>query len=186
MPLYTTFRNKRFTQIWDTADAFVADYQASGLSGAISDEKARTLFYLLYAKYGNSTIASSDENRFKYDLYRIIWERGPAWEKKLNLQKKLRDMTEDEMIDAGRQIFNRAENPSVDPSVLTDDELQYINGQTVAKNRKGKLESYALLLQLLEDDVTEIFLSRFARLFLSFVLSEIPILYESEGEENND
>ena len=186
MPLYTFHRNKKFTDIWTKADDFVTDYKASGLSGAIDDEHARTLYYLLYSRYGNSTIASSDENRFKYSAYMIIWESGPAWQKKLNLQKKLREMTEDDLAEAGRQIFNRADNPATDPGVLTDEELRYINNQTVAKNRKGKLESYALLLQLLEDDVTEPFLSRFTKLFITFVLSEIPILYESEGEDDDD
>lgn len=180
--LYGVFRNKTFTDVWDDADAFVSDYNESGLSGSIPAENARTLYYLLYSKYGNSTIAASDENRFKYSVYRIIWESGPAWVKKLNLQANLRAMTESELIEGGKQIFNRASNPSTEPGVLTDEELGYINDQTVSKNKKGKLDAYDLLLRLLEDDVTEAFLSRFKKLFITFVLPERPLLYESEGD----
>ena len=61
--------NVTFTDIYNNAEDFVNDYKSSGLyinfdndpdknkiSIKISDDSATTLYYLLYAKYGNSSI----------------------------------------------------------------------------------------------------------------------------------
>ena len=59
--------NVTFTDIYNNAEDFVNDYKTSGLyidagndknkiSIKISDDSAKTLYYLLYAKYGNSSI----------------------------------------------------------------------------------------------------------------------------------
>ena len=53
-PQYTTMI---FTDVWDESGDFVADYKASGLyvnNSKISDTSAATVFYLLYARYGNN------------------------------------------------------------------------------------------------------------------------------------
>ena len=178
--LYGNFRTRTFDEIWDNVNDFLDDYHNNGIPAIVTDENVNTLFYLLYSKFGNSHIASSDENRFKYALFRIIWEFGPAWEKKLNLQSKLRSLTEDQLIEGSKQIYNNASNPSTQPGTFTDEELKYINNQNVAKSKKGRLEAYSLLLELLEDDVTEQFLSKFNKLFLTIVIPDYPLWYVDE------
>ena len=84
--LYGNYRQVKFTDVYETADAFLADYGDIGLPKTITDTSATTLFYLLYGRFGNDIIASSDTNRFKYRLFSIIWQYGPAWEKKLDIQ----------------------------------------------------------------------------------------------------
>ena len=181
--LYGNFRTRTFSEIWDNADDFIAEYQNNGLPALVSQENAQTLYYLLYSKFANSHIASSDEERFKYSVFRIIWEFGPAWQKKLDLQAKLRALTEDQLIEGSKQIYNQAANPAAQPGTFTDEELAYINNQNVAKSKKGRLEAYSLLLELLEDDVTEKFLHRFDKLFLTIVIPEIPLWYVSEDDD---
>ena len=184
--LYGNFRTKKFTDYYSSVSDFLNDYHNVGIPATIDDTNASTLYYLLYARYGNSRIASSDPTRFKYNLFSIIWQFGPNWVKKLDIQKTLRDLTETELLEGSRQIYNSAANPSINPSNFTDDEIQYINSQNVTKARKGKLDGYAVLMSLLEDDVTEELLSRFKKLFLTIVMPELPLWYESEGEDEND
>ena len=105
LELYGNFRTRKFTEIWDDVDKFVNDYKHNGIPALISDENINTLYYLLYSKYGNSPIASSDEERFKYSLFRIIWEYGPAWEKKLAIQTKLRSLSEDQIIEGSKHYL---------------------------------------------------------------------------------
>ena len=181
--LYGNFRTRKFDEIWDNVDEFVDDYKHNGIPALISDDNINTLYYLLYSKYGNSPIASSDEERFKYSLFRIVWEYGPAWEKKLAIQTKLRSLSEDQIIEGSKQIYNNASNPAIEPGTFTDEELTYINNQNVTKSKKGKLEGYAFLIDLLEDDVTEGFLSKFSKLFLTIVLPEFPLWYVSDDKE---
>ena len=60
IPMYNT---KKFTDFYSNVDAFLQDYKNNGLPTTISDANAKTLFYLLYAKYGNSSISNLDENQ---------------------------------------------------------------------------------------------------------------------------
>lgn len=99
IPQYDT---KLFTQIWDNAADFVADYQTVGIPTTISTTNATTLFYLLYARYGNSPIANYDEEQFKYKIFSVIFQYGPTWEKRLEVQKTLRDMQLSDLIDNGQ------------------------------------------------------------------------------------
>ena len=183
--LYGSYRQKRFTDVYERVEDFLADYKDCGIPTTISDNSAQTLFYLLYGSYGNDIVASSDINRFKYKLFSIIFQYAPNWEKQLEIQNKLRGLTEDDIRLGSRQIYNTAQNPSTEPSTDTTDELQYINNQNVTKNQRGVLEGYATLLSLLRTDVTQEFLNRFRKLFLTIVQPEEPLLYITEVDNND-
>ena len=183
--LYSSYRQKKFTDVYESVEEFLADYKDCGIPTTISDNSAQTLFYLLYGSYGNDIVASSDINRFKYKLFSIIFQYAPNWEKQLEIQNKLRGLTEDDIRLGSRQIYNTAQNPSTEPSTDTTDELQYINNQNVTKNQRGVLEGYATLLSLLRTDVTQEFLNRFRKLFLTIVQPEEPLLYITEVDNND-
>jgi len=183
--LYGSYRQKRFTDVYERVEDFLADYKDCGIPTTISDSSAQTLFYLLYGSYGNDVVASSDINRFKYKLFSIIFQYAPNWEKQLEIQNKLRGLTEEDIRLGSRQIYNTAQNPSTEPSTDTTDELQYINNQNVTKNQRGVLEGYATLLSLLRTDVTQEFLNRFRKLFLTIVQPEEPLLYITEVDNND-
>ena len=180
--LYGSYRQKKFTDVYDSVEKFLADYNGVGLPTTISQGSAQTLYYLLYGRYGNDVIASSDINRFEYRVFGIIFQYGPTWEKRLEIQEKLRGLTEDEILTGSRQIYNNAQNPSTEPSTGTTDELQYINEQNVTKNRRGKLDAYAMLMELLRSDVTNELLTKFKTLFLTVIEPEEPLYYVSEED----
>lgn len=77
IPKYST---EKFTDVWDNAAEFVSDYKSSGLydtNNKISDTSATTLYYLLYARYGNSPLANRDITQFQYKVFSIIFQYGP-------------------------------------------------------------------------------------------------------------
>ena len=177
--------NLRFTDIYDNAEAFVNDYKTSGLynnSNKISDDSATTLYYLLYAKYGNSSIRNWDETQFKYKLFSTIFMYGPSWEKRLEVQAKLRELGDTQLEVGATQIYNHSYNPSTPPSTQYLDELPTINDQNVTKNKRSKLDAYNLLLSLLETDVTNEFLNKFKPLFMQIGFDE-PDIFITEVEE---
>lgn len=96
------------------------------------------------------------------------------------MQKKIRDLSDDELFEGSKSIYNTAMNPSMAPGTFSDDELTFINQQNVSKNKKGKLDAYYMLWELLKNDVTEDFLKKFSKLFKAFVEPELPLFYESE------
>lgn len=98
IPQYDT---KLFTEVWDEANKFLTDYTTAGIPATISRANATTLYYLLYARYGNTPIANYDENQFKYKVFSIIFQYGPTWEKRLSVQETLRGMQLSDLIDNG-------------------------------------------------------------------------------------
>ena len=178
--MFGNFRTKRFGEIYEDVDSFLSDYENIGIPSIISNTNATTLYYLLYARYGNSTIANFDLNQFKYKLFSIIFQYGPNWEKELQIQSNLRGLTEDEIREGSRAIYNKALNPNTAP---TTDELDYISEQNTTKYRKSKIEGYGLLMELLKRDVTEEFLNKFKKLFIQIVEPYSPLWYREENEE---
>lgn len=160
MNLIPQYNTKLFSDFYETVNDFCYDYQHVGIPTTISVDNAMTLYYLLYAKYGNSPIANFDETQFKYKLFSVIFMYGPTWEKKLDIQATLRGLTEAQIktgmaraisntgtvgtsgsntynnltsADSGTDIHNHAYNPATDPSTQTTTELEYINEQHVDK-----------------------------------------------------
>ena len=126
---------KKFTDIYSSYTTFKTDYDASALNGAISSDNLQILYYLLYAKYGNNHITNLDENQFKYKLFSIIWQYGPTWEKRLEIQGNLRAFNTDfsdpddptkskALLEGAKAIYNHAYNPSTEPSTQSLEELK--------------------------------------------------------------
>lgn len=178
--LYGNYRQVKFTDVYPDVDTFLTEYNSNGIKTTISQESATTLYYLIYSRFGNSVIASSDTNRFKYDLFGTIFSYGPTWEKRLEIQEKLRDLTDDDLFAGATQIYNHAYNPGTAPSTNYIDELPAINEQNTSKHKKDKMSGYAMLMSLLETDVTERFLDKFKKLFLKIVQPERPLWYATE------
>lgn len=178
--LYGNYRQVKFTDVYPDVATFLSDYTSNGIKTTISQDSATTLYYLLYSRFGNSVIASSDTNRFKYDLFGTIFSYGPTWEKKLDIQEKLRNLTDDELFAGSTQIHNHAYNPGTAPSTNTLDELPAINEQNTSKYKKDKMSGYAMLVSLLDTDVTESFISKFKKLFITVVQPELPLWYATD------
>lgn len=183
LPQYST---ELFTDVWEAVEDFMKDYQNVGIPTSISTVSAQTLYYLLYAKYGNNPIANRDINQFKYKVFATIYEYGPTWEKRLAIQKKLRDLSDDDLIKGSKAIYNSALNPSTAPSTATLEELDYINSQNTTNYKKSKMEAYAQLWDLLATDVTTEFINRFRVCFKQFVAPERPLVYVTEEEDDED
>ena len=178
--LYGNYRQVKFTDVYPDATSFVTDYTNSAIPTTISNDTATTLYYLLYSRYGNSVIASSDTHRFKYDLFATIFSYAPTRAKRLDVQEKLRDLSDEELITGQATINNHAFNPGTAPSTSTLDELTAINEQVTQKGKRDKLTAYTELLRALWTDVTEQFLDKFQKLFLIILQPELPLWYATE------
>ena len=99
--MFPQYDTKLMTDVWGQASDFLTDYQNAGIPTTISNQNATTLYYLLYAKYGNTPIANYDENQWKYKMFSIIFQYGPTWEKRLDIQTTLRGLQISDLIDNG-------------------------------------------------------------------------------------
>lgn len=146
-----------FCDIWESSAEFLADYNNTGedytnqVPTTISQQNALMTYLLLFSRYGNNPIANYDVTQFKSKIFTIIWQYGPAWEKRLSMQEDIRNLTLQEITAGTRTdwssegeqsqsnsgsdttINNHAYNPSTAPSTQTTNELDYIDQQNVAK-----------------------------------------------------
>lgn len=186
LPQYST---ELFVDIWDDVDEFKSDLAASPFAGCISTstpDNVSIVFYLLYARYGNNPIANLDINQWKFKIFSVIFQYGPTWEKRLDLQSKIRNLTDTDLLTGSKAIHNHAFNPSTTPSTSSLTELTYINDQQTSSFKKNKLDAYTQQWDMLETDVTEDFLNKFKKCFKNFVSPEKPLLYVTDLDEEEE
>lgn len=192
---YDSYRTRTFSDIFPTFGSFqIANPANSGspsydtywyLFNITMDVSIkRQLYYTLYAYYGNSHVASSDENRFKTKLFSLIEQYAPNWEKRLDIQKKLRAMTDEEITLGREATYNHAFNPETSPNTSSRDAINFINDQNKTLHTKSKIEGYANLLELLDDDFTKEFIDRFKNLFIAVAATDTPLLYATFPEDD--
>ena len=182
--LYGNFRTRKFTDIYPDYDTFKADYDKSPFANSLDEEHLKLTYYLLYANYGNSNIASSDENRFRFKLYSIIFSTGPSWAKRLEIQERLRGLSESDLLSGSKAIYNHSFNPSTKPSTSTLEELTTIDDQNTTNWKRSYLEAYSILWENIKLDVTKEYMKQFENLFLRIVEPELPLWYEYDKEDN--
>lgn len=187
--LFRSYFTKKFSDFWDSADEFYADWNEIGpFRGCLGDtlindvnvteeERIKLIFYLLYAQYGNSHIANLDETQFKLRLWSTIFQYAPTWNTKLKYQAQIRALTDNEILIGATNVYNHSYNPSTAPSTQSLDELTTIDDQNVTKFKKSKLEAYFQATQYLEQDFTKEFIDRFKVLFLKIVEGQEPLYY---------
>lgn len=183
---YGGYRTRTFADIYPKFETFLDYYKAGEIPAELKDESIKTLYYLLYARYGNSHIAYTDENQFRYAVLSTIFMYGPTWEKRIEIQRDIRKLNDDEIRAGSKAIYNHAFNPSQAPSTASLEELVYINDQNTTNHKKSKVNAFADVMAILETDVTERFIGQFKKLFITIVAPDYPLLYETvetiEGE----
>ena len=181
-PIDGNYLTRRFKEIFPDTETFVSENLDSDLK-VLNEKYLSILYALLYARYANSCIASYDEHQFKYSMWSLIFMYGPTWVRRLEVQDELRKLDIEDLRAGGKAIYNTALNPSNAPGTATTEELNYINQQNTANHKKGKVDAYANLMQLLETDVTEEFISKFKKLFITIVQPDMPLWYITTPDE---
>lgn len=180
LPMYNT---KLFNEIFDDAESFKDNYDtfqaAAGLTNKLDDTDIAITFQLLSAQYGNTPIANLSESQFRIKIWQIMFEYGPSWVKRLDIQQALRDASIADLREGQKYITNTALNPDQAPST---EETSYINQQNVSKSKTSLLGTYSNLLELIKFDVTKEYVDRFAPLFLKIVIPRTNLYYQNEEE----
>ena len=177
---YSDYETKTFAEIFADQDTFKAAVP-SVLSDKLVGLDLDLIYFLLNSRYGNSHIVNQDQAQFVNKLFSLIYQYGPTWSRKTSIQETLRQMSEDELLTGAKTIYNHAFNPSTEPTTDTLDELTYINDQNATKYKKSKVDAYAMLYEVLSEDITEEFLGRFKRLFATIIIPR-PIWEDINNE----
>ena len=183
-PLFDT---KLFSEIWEDADKFLTDYKAYETNinnlNKVDDQYAKLTWQLIASKYANTPIRSNSESQFKLSVFGIMFSEAPTFVKKLDIQKKVRDLTDAELAAGETSIANAADNPDEEPTTSTMDELKYINRQNVVKQKRSKIQGLAMQSAMLEEDLSETYVRKFASLFKRVYMPAEYIYVTREDED---
>lgn len=181
IPMYN---HKRFSEIFETEQSFIEDEIASHYPTSLTEDEKKMIFWLLYAEYGQSVITNESVTQFKARLYSTIWKYAPELIKKQEIQKRLRELTENNgLLDGAKAINNAALNPEdIGTGTQSLEEINFINEQRTTNYKKNRLEAYAELWSMLDSNLTNEFLSKFKTLFLLVVRPQRTYIYEDEEE----
>ena len=191
MSNFPRYDTKLFTEVFESFNDFLYYYKndiddsIKVFDDTTSDglNTLKRIYYLLYARYGNNPIANYDENQFIYKLFTVVYQYGPTWAKRLDVQEKLRALSDDQLKEGSQAIFDHLYNPTEIPP---EDNMTYINERNKTKYKKSPLEGYAILEELLRADVTNDFLAKFQKLFKQFVRPEKTWIYITDLEEDGE
>lgn len=182
MTLPTIYNTEILTDVWENSTSFVNDFKVCPFySGNVyNDTELMLLYYLLYARYGNSAIAGFDINQWKYRMYYTINAYMPTYLKKKEIQNNLRELGLAKIMDGGKTINNHAFSPTDPISTDSDVILTYINDQVVGNVKLSELEGYVKKYNVLDDSITDEFLDKFSELFIKITYPQFPLLYEEQ------
>ena len=173
---------ERFCDAFPDTQSFIDYYNNCGVEKTISQTSLTNLYALLMTRYGENHYSGSQEI-FKLSVMTTIFQYGPAWEARLEIQKKIRDLTEEEIQSGDINVQNQAANPSTENTQNKPfDPLTYINNQNASTITRSKLAAYSLKYNQIVTDVTEEFLVKFKPLFRKIVANP-PLYYITEEED---
>ena len=143
----------------------------------ITDAFLERLYFLLYANHGNDCISMSDETQWIFNVALITEANAPTYLKKEEVQKKLRSLSDDDLREGYKSIFNHANNPSTKPSTDASDEIPYISDQSVTKAKKNKTAAYIELWESLRTDLLQDFLRKYNKIFSRLASTSDRMVY---------
>ena len=133
--------------------------------------------------YNDTPISNDNIDVFKLKVFTTIFEYGPIWQRKLEIQKAIRGLTEDDIRVGGKTIYNHALHDASAPTTDSLEETTYIDSQDTANNKKSKLSAYNELVMLLDDGISKEFLDKFKKLFKIVLATDRPLyIYEEEDD----
>lgn len=182
---YGNYRNRKFEKIFPEQSDFVDDWNHSIFvaDNPLDEKLVRLTYQNLYGYYVGSTIATSNEYHFKQKLFSIMVTYGPEWMRKKELQERARTLTDEEIFQGYKTVYNHAINPADAPGTQTLDEIQYIDQQNTANFKKEPIRGINELHALLREDYTKEYMRHFKKLFLTVVAPEAPLYYCDMEEE---
>lgn len=183
LPMYN---RQIFSDIFPDVESFkkcLSDEFDGYAKSALTDDNKTVLYWLLFARYGNNPITNNTVNQFKAKMVSIVFSKGPSWEKNLDIQSKIRSLSDEELRKGAVNIYNQALHPETSPGTGTTEELDYINQQNVNKHKRSAMDAYSFLMDLIKTDVTEVFIKAFSGLFSRFVGPMRVDIYENDLPE---
>lgn len=187
MPIYNNMRRLtyKFCEYYDSFDTFKSKYNElpAGLK-VVTETQLEVIYYLLMGQYGNSSFGNLSIELANQRVFNTIYQYAPIYLKKRQITDAILalQLDSDDVLGGTTAIYNSAANDGSLPTTQTTSEIGYVDSQNVTKYKRTKLEGYSNYYELLNNDATKDFLSKFKSLFAKYIF---PGLYTYEFIDND-
>lgn len=175
----------KFCEYYNTFDAFKAKYDELPTTlKVITEAQLKVIYYLLMGQYGNSSFANLSIELSNQRVFNTIYQYAPIYLKKRQITDAILalQLDSDDVLGGTTAIYNSAANDGSLPTTQTTSEIGYVDSQNVTKYKRTKLEGYSNYYELLNNDATKDFLSKFKSLFAKYIF---PGLYTYVIKDND-
>lgn len=189
--LYQKGYNSTFDEIFKDNTSFVKEltenpaYSDMLTYYSVGDAAYLNVVYLLLSsRYDGWSIAANSVSRFKLNLVERICSYGPTHKKKLEIQKKVRELSDAELQWGAQEIRNTAVNPETQPGESENGapaRIDFINGQNTSYHKRAPIDALMYQYNLLDKDLNGEFIEVFKPLFAKFIVK--PIKYANYQED---
>lgn len=150
----------KFNEIYNDYTDFSNDSKIYLAENYISADDLELLYVLFYNQFAEQSIKFLDPILWKRRFWTKLAFKAKTLLKKRDLMDKLRELTEDEMLDKGVSVVNQAMNPNTKPGEPFQ-VLDFVTTQTSAKNLNPKIVALLQQYQSMDDGFWNQFFKEF-------------------------
>lgn len=142
----------------------------------LEDEDIEKVYKILFNNYCNCSIAYDTPNTFYRMFFLEIFNSAEDYIIKLNMIKKLRELTVDELVSEYETITNVANNDNAVVSEPLKHIVPYITTQSSSTSKGNKANAILRGLSVYRDNEVKYFVDKFQYLFLT-IFGDYGIYY---------
>lgn len=141
-----------------------------------TNEQQLCIYNLLILNFGNSSVAYDTPNAFYRHFFIEYWNCCDEFTKRIDMIKKLRDLTVDELVNEMETISNVANNDNSPVENPLQEIIPYITTQSSTSSKGNRALAYHRAITLYRDNEVNNFLNKFKKFFLT-IYGDYGIIY---------
>lgn len=142
----------------------------------LDDEELEIIYKILYNNYCNCSVAYDTPNAFYRMFFLEIFNSGEDYIIKLNMVKRLRQLSEDDLVKEYETVSNVANNDNEIVSDPLQHIVPYITTQSSSTSKGNKANAILRGLSAYRDNNVKYFVDKFQYLFLT-IFGDFGIYY---------
>lgn len=164
-------------ELFKNYDDFKTKRDENIIGEVYSTEQQQLLVYnLLMSNFCNSSIAYDTPNAFYRHFFIEYWNCCDEFTKRIEMIKRLRDLSIDDLVNEMETITNVANNDNSPVENPLKEIIPYITTQSSSSSKGNKAMAYHRAITLYRDNEVNNFLNKFKKFFLS-IHGDYGIIY---------
>lgn len=181
------FLTKTFYEKYPNSTVFLDMWNVSPFKiNTITNEEITEIYNHLVTEYMMSHFKFIEQLQIDLQVAHLIHNYYPNVKKRLELQKQMLTLTDEELAQGGLLIQSDMVNPDTDEITPLGDDLPFTSKKSIQTKKHSKLDRIARQYSLIIDGIYDTFITRFKDLFITLVIGTDNLLTMDNEDWNAD